>query len=233
MYRGGYAVLGSVSRPSSRRRCSPGRFGLRSFLSLGPLVWIGRISYGLYLWHWPVIVAASPARTGLDGPSLTVVRVGLTFVFATAPFYLVEQPIRRGALPRAVGVGDVAVGIRRDGRGRPGRHRRRRAAAAYLQRGPNQLTSRASSSRSRTLNRRRRKPRSPPPPASRDRAPAAAHLARRRLVGREPARRGSKTPPPNRACSSTARPYRAAASSAANPSTSAVPRTSGRRRASG
>jgi hypothetical protein len=76
----------------------PGRFALRSFLSLGPLVWTGRISYGLYLWHWPVIVFASPARTGLDGPTLAVVRVALTFTLATASFYLVEQPIRRGAL---------------------------------------------------------------------------------------------------------------------------------------
>jgi hypothetical protein len=78
----------------------PGRFALRSLLSLGPLVWIGRISYGLYLWHWPVIVFASPARTGLDGVSLTAYRVALTFGLATASFYLVEQPIRRGALRR-------------------------------------------------------------------------------------------------------------------------------------
>jgi peptidoglycan/LPS O-acetylase OafA/YrhL len=98
MYRGGYAVFGVCVAAVIASAVQPGRFAFRSLLSVGPLVWIGRISYGLYLWHWPVIVFASPARTGLDGPSLAVVRVALTFALATASFYLVEQPIRRGAL---------------------------------------------------------------------------------------------------------------------------------------
>jgi peptidoglycan/LPS O-acetylase OafA/YrhL len=100
MYRGGYAVFGICVAAVITSAIQPGRFALRSFLSLGPLVWIGRISYGLYLWHWPVIVFASPARTGLDGPTLACLRVALTFGLATASFYLVEQPIRRGALRR-------------------------------------------------------------------------------------------------------------------------------------
>jgi peptidoglycan/LPS O-acetylase OafA/YrhL len=100
MYRGGYAIFGLCVAAVITSSVQPGRFALKSLLTLGPLVWIGRISYGLYLWHWPVIVFASPARTGLDGPALTLVRVALTFAFATASFYLVEQPIRRGALRR-------------------------------------------------------------------------------------------------------------------------------------
>jgi hypothetical protein len=121
----------------------PGRFALRSFLSLPPLVWIGRISYGLYLWHWPVIVVASPARTGLDGASLTVVRVGLTFALATASFYLVEQPIRRGVLrgrwalamsPSAFVATGVVVLVATAGAA---------PLPKYLQGGPGQLTSRA------------------------------------------------------------------------------------------
>jgi hypothetical protein len=100
MYRGGYAIFGLCVAAVITSSVQPGQFALRSLLSLGPLVWIGRISYGLYLWHWPVIVFASPARTGLDGPTLAIVRVALTFAFATASFYLVEQPIRRGALRR-------------------------------------------------------------------------------------------------------------------------------------
>ncbi|HEY3096531.1 MAG TPA: acyltransferase family protein [Acidimicrobiia bacterium] len=100
MYRGGYAIFGLCVAAVIMSSVQPERFALKSLLSLGPLVWIGRISYGLYLWHWPVIVFASPARTGLDGPTLAILRVALTFAFATASFYLVEQPIRRGALRR-------------------------------------------------------------------------------------------------------------------------------------
>ena len=100
MYRGGDALFGVGVAAVITSAVQPGRFALRSLLSLGPLVWIGRISYGLYLWHWPVIVFASPARTGLDGASLATLRVALTFALATASFYLVELPIRRGALRR-------------------------------------------------------------------------------------------------------------------------------------
>jgi peptidoglycan/LPS O-acetylase OafA/YrhL len=62
-----------------------------------PLAWIGVMSYGLYLWHWPVYVVLSPDRTGWDGPPLLVLRVALTTVLAVASYHLVEDPIRRRA----------------------------------------------------------------------------------------------------------------------------------------
>jgi peptidoglycan/LPS O-acetylase OafA/YrhL len=71
-------------------------------LSLGPMRWIGLISYGLYLYHWPVVVAISEPRTGLSGWDLALVRIGVTFLIATLSFYLIEMPIRRGALKGSV-----------------------------------------------------------------------------------------------------------------------------------
>lgn len=65
-----------------------------------PVVRVGRISYGLYLWHWPVYVVLSPARTGMSGGNLLVLRFLVTFALATASYYWVEMPIRRGALGR-------------------------------------------------------------------------------------------------------------------------------------
>jgi peptidoglycan/LPS O-acetylase OafA/YrhL len=65
--------------------------------ALRPLVWVGVLSYGLYLWHWPVYIVLSPERTGLDGPTLLAVRLGLSVVIAYASFRLVEDPIRRRA----------------------------------------------------------------------------------------------------------------------------------------
>jgi hypothetical protein len=75
---------------------APGPLG--RFLSLRPIRWIGVISYGLYLWHWPVYVALTSRRTGLDGAALLALRLGCTVAIATTSYYLVEAPIRRGAL---------------------------------------------------------------------------------------------------------------------------------------
>ncbi|HEX6311904.1 MAG TPA: acyltransferase family protein [Acidimicrobiia bacterium] len=106
MYRGGYALFHVAVAVVIVAVVQPGNFVLRRVLSLGAVVWIGRISYGLYLWHWPVIVVMSPARTGLDGATLDVARIAVTLTAASLSFYLVEQPIRRGALtrlPRRIG----------------------------------------------------------------------------------------------------------------------------------
>ena len=70
---------------------------LGKLLSLAPLRWIGAISYGLYLWHWPIFIYLSPARTRLGGSELFGLRVAATFAIATASYYLVEMPIRTGS----------------------------------------------------------------------------------------------------------------------------------------
>ncbi len=64
-------------------------------LSARPLTYIGKISYGLYLWHWPILQALTASRTGLHGPALLGARMGATAACALASFYLVENPIRR------------------------------------------------------------------------------------------------------------------------------------------
>ena len=73
-------------------------------LSLAPVAWIGQLSYGLYLWHWPVILmitTAPPALAGLPGAStgLNLTRLAVTFVLVIVSYYVVEQPIRRGRMP--------------------------------------------------------------------------------------------------------------------------------------
>jgi hypothetical protein len=68
-------------------------------LRLRPLVALGVISYGVYLWHWPVYVVLDPAHTHLNRTPLFLLRLAVTLVLATASFVLVEQPIRRGRFP--------------------------------------------------------------------------------------------------------------------------------------
>src|SRR5262249_49915567 len=60
----------------------PDRGVLGQFLSLAPLRWIGRISYGLYLWHWPVYLTITHTRTGLDGFPLLAARIGVSVALA-------------------------------------------------------------------------------------------------------------------------------------------------------
>jgi hypothetical protein len=81
------AVIASVIQPR------PGPLG--AVLSLAPLRWIGVISYGLYLWHWPVLVLATESTTGLSGYPLKALQTGLTLGLATASYYVVERPVRR------------------------------------------------------------------------------------------------------------------------------------------
>jgi hypothetical protein len=66
-------------------------------LSLRPVVWVGVISYGLYLWHWPLLlwIGESQAYT-LHTAALVV---GASFGAAALSFYLVERPIRSQRVP--------------------------------------------------------------------------------------------------------------------------------------
>jgi peptidoglycan/LPS O-acetylase OafA/YrhL len=100
---------------------------LRSILSRRPLAWIGRLSYRLYLFHWPVIVWLVPTRVHLYGLQLNALRLAITFAAATLSYYLVEAPIRERRAPappwhRATAAATTAVATR------SGRPRRRSLA---------------------------------------------------------------------------------------------------------
>lgn len=88
---------------------------VRRLLSLPPLPAVGRISYGLYLFHWPVDLWLSEQRTGLASWSLFGVRTALTLVLAVASYALLERPVRLGTWPapgrpaRRAALGAVAI----------------------------------------------------------------------------------------------------------------------------
>jgi len=68
-------------------------------LSLAPIRYLGRVSYGMYLWYWPVLLVMTGARTGLHGYVLLGLRLAVIVGLASASYRWVETPIRRGALP--------------------------------------------------------------------------------------------------------------------------------------
>lgn len=65
-------------------------------LTTSTLRGLGEVSYGLYLWHWPVMVFLNPQRTGLDGPMLFLLRIVVTALATAVSYTLIEQPFRRG-----------------------------------------------------------------------------------------------------------------------------------------
>jgi peptidoglycan/LPS O-acetylase OafA/YrhL len=66
---------------------------LNRFLEFPPLVWIGKISYGLYLWHYPAFEASRQMLAGrINGILYELLRFGAVFILATASYYFVEKP---------------------------------------------------------------------------------------------------------------------------------------------
>jgi peptidoglycan/LPS O-acetylase OafA/YrhL len=96
LYRGGFllAAIAAVVFIAAASVSGP----VASVLSIRPLRAIGAVSYGLYLWHWPVDVVLDSSRTGLDGFFLFAARIAVTGAIATASYLLVERPIRQQGL---------------------------------------------------------------------------------------------------------------------------------------
>jgi peptidoglycan/LPS O-acetylase OafA/YrhL len=67
--------------------------GITSLLSSRPLVWLGKLSYSLYLWHWPVIVLAEIVWPDIGAAGRMACAL-LTLGLAVASFYLIENPVR-------------------------------------------------------------------------------------------------------------------------------------------
>ncbi|MEO6116064.1 MAG: acyltransferase family protein [Pseudolysinimonas sp.] len=73
---------------------------LARLLDLGVFRWVGKRSYGLYLWHWPVfvlVVSALPGwqRDGASGWALGGIALVISLAAAALSYRFIEQPIRR------------------------------------------------------------------------------------------------------------------------------------------
>jgi peptidoglycan/LPS O-acetylase OafA/YrhL len=96
LYQGGFLLAALAVSAVIVSVVQPDRGVLGQFLSLTPLRWVGRISYGLYLWHWPVYLTITRSRTGLDGTTLLTLRIAVSVALAAVSFYALERPIRTG-----------------------------------------------------------------------------------------------------------------------------------------
>jgi len=81
------------------------RAGAESLLGRSPFRWLGKLSYSLYLWHWPILVIAAEqvGKTSLPvGDNLILVVIAVLLSMAT--YHLVENPIRHWRLPSRTSV---------------------------------------------------------------------------------------------------------------------------------
>jgi peptidoglycan/LPS O-acetylase OafA/YrhL len=74
---------------------------LRETLENPLLVWIGKISYSLYLWHFPVLALSKLAFPQVGLTTSVVINTIATFGIAASSYYLVELPLRHRKSPLA------------------------------------------------------------------------------------------------------------------------------------
>lgn len=95
MYRGGLLIFDLNSALLIACVCSAGNY-LGRFLSLEPFNWIGKRSYGIYLWHYPIYVLSTPvSEIGNPNYLRVAVQFVLTLVIAEISYRFIEMPIRK------------------------------------------------------------------------------------------------------------------------------------------
>lgn len=100
LYRGGMLFVSLISALLIMNIVHP-QSVLRSLFSLVPLGWIGTRSYGIYLWHYPLILLMIPRNIAGEAPLiLKLLVVAVIFLISEISYTFVENPIRKGALSR-------------------------------------------------------------------------------------------------------------------------------------
>lgn len=102
MYHGGIIICSVLTAVLIAVLVHP-RSRLAKFASLKPFVWVGQRSYGIYLWHYPIILLLKP----LNGPGpyawwFVLAVFAITFTISALSYTFVENPIRHGAIGKTL-----------------------------------------------------------------------------------------------------------------------------------
>jgi len=101
LYRGGLVLLSVISAAVVAVLAHPAST-LARWMGCKPLKWLGVRSYGIYLWHYPIIVLTGPGAGQTDAFSVerAILQVFACLVIAALSWKYIEEPIRHGALGR-------------------------------------------------------------------------------------------------------------------------------------
>ncbi|HEY8518232.1 MAG TPA: acyltransferase family protein [Candidatus Binatia bacterium] len=136
LYRGGFALYALCNAALLNAALQPGV--VSSVLSWEPFRRLGVVSYGVYIYHWPIYLWLDESRTGLGGLELFALRIGVTFAIAVVSYVALERPVRERRWPTGwvarlaapVAVAAVAVVVVTTTAGAPGAPPAKRAARA-------------------------------------------------------------------------------------------------------
>jgi peptidoglycan/LPS O-acetylase OafA/YrhL len=92
LLRGGFAVVSVATSVAILAVLAHGM--VSRVLGFAPFVWIGKLSYSLYLVHWPAMLAISAERFGVERWSLVALQLAIVFVLSIILHVCVENPIR-------------------------------------------------------------------------------------------------------------------------------------------
>lgn len=103
VYRGGLSLMALAAAVLLGVLLHPAGHIAAAVFAWRPLRWIGVRSYGIYLWHWPVLVLSSPhGDPGSSPPALLVMQALAAVGLAALSYRYVETPIRSGRALRAL-----------------------------------------------------------------------------------------------------------------------------------
>lgn len=97
LYQGGFfafSLLTATLMTALYVRTGP----LATIFSWAPFAALGRITYGIYLFQWPIFLWLDEERTGLSRWPLLVLQLALILGLSTASYHLIELPIRAGRM---------------------------------------------------------------------------------------------------------------------------------------
>jgi peptidoglycan/LPS O-acetylase OafA/YrhL len=110
LYRGGFAAYSVLTALVILATVTPAG-PVRWLLAQWPFRALGKISYGVYLYHWPIFLWLDERRTGLADPQLSAVRLGATLTLAVLSYNLLEAPIRHAAKNPRLRLGRLAAPV--------------------------------------------------------------------------------------------------------------------------
>lgn len=112
----GPAALPSVAG-AALAIATPESWMSRNVLSLRPIVFVGRISYSWYLWHWPLLSLLRIVYGGALPTAISLCAIAVSFAFATLSYLFIEKPFRESRrapgslLVRYAAAGAVILGV--------------------------------------------------------------------------------------------------------------------------